>query len=934
MANNSHYFKNLAQNVEDSPCREKTDYVSLFLCQLRLHRQGNYVSLQSLETIIKSGTKLTPMMEQYYQLKKKVPDLLLLFRMGDFYEVFFEDAQKAARLLNITLTHRGKLGEFPIPMAGIPHHAANAYIDRLTALGEKVAICEQIQDPKEAKGIVERGITQIASPAMPYDLEKADSKKNHYMMSASFDPELGLFALITIDYTTGEFFGTLHETHESFLEEIRKAAPTEWVASLGQWDGLEQLQLILAESGTVITHLSEEYFQTKFTELYLEKTLPAFKTDKTLQTYPIILSPLGAISYYVCSTQDRESYRHLRPFQLKRDENLMRASTATLMGLEILPRHRDLYRSSLLGFFDRTQTALGARTLKSLFQAPLVNPSDIEARQNFIGALIENNEILEKTRTLLAGVRDLERILAKMATGKSTSGDLLQLAQAQILHDQVLELLAKLPTNLLPKLSATAHKQLKSYALKIKDTLNDELGASLEKGNLIKSGIHKGRDKLAKMAHHTAEELLKLEERYRQETGITKLRVKSNNVAGYFIEVSKGQTDKTPEWFIRRQTLTNCERYITDELAQFEKEIVLAKDKLEKLEREIFKNLIDEGLGLAENILILARSLSLIDAFSSMAYVSWQEDFTRPTILQEGKCLNLKGAWHPLIKASLKEQFVPHDLNLDHQVYFGLITGPNMAGKTTVMREVAIIQLLTQIGSFVPAEQATLSLCDYLFSRLGASDDILRGQSTFMVEMSETAEILRHATDRSLVILDEVGRGTSTYDGLSIAWSLTEHLIQKTRARTLFATHYHELIDVIEHHSEAKNLTVETHNQDGHVHFLYQLVERPASQSFGIYVAKLAGLPQEVLSRAEDLLRELEGSGEKTNAERPTFNVHGNQLSFLTDEPPCPTIPKEVRELLDRLDGLDVMSTTPLEALHKLQELKINAQQTLKHTLQ
>jgi DNA mismatch repair protein MutS len=870
------------------------------------------------------------MMEQYYQLKKQVPDLLLLFRMGDFYEVFFEDAQKTARLLNITLTHRGKLGEFPIPMAGIPHHAANAYIDRLTALGEKVAICEQIQDPKEAKGIVERGITQIASPAMPYDLEKADSKKAHFMMAGSFEPAYGLFALAVIDYTTGAFFGSIHESAESFLEEIRSLGPTEWITSMGQWEGLEGLKNVLEESHAVVTHLSEEFFSPKFTDLYLSKLLPSYKTDKTLQAHEQIFSPLGALAYYVCSTQDRESYRHIQPFQLKSDEACMRASTATLIGLEILPRHRDVYKSSLLGFFDKTQTALGSRMLKTLFQKPLLDIKKITERQEFIADCLKKPELMENVRAELSQVRDLERILAKMATGKASATDLLQLAQASVIHDRLLGLMKSFKLAWLPRLEPKTLGQLQALAQKIQKTLNSEIGASLDKGNLICEGVHKERDKLARLAYNVADELLKLEARYRDETQITKLRIKNNNVQGYFIEVSKGQTDKAPEWFHRRQTLTNCERYVTEELAQFEKEIVLAKDKLEKLEREIFKDLLEQGLDLAHGIRTLAHALSLIDAFTSLAYVAYQEDFSRPKISKKENELILKGAWHPLIKASLKDQFVPHDLTLNSETFFGLITGPNMAGKTTVMREVAIIQLLTQIGSYVPAKSVELSLCDYLFSRLGASDDILRGQSTFMVEMSETAEILRHATSQSLIILDEVGRGTSTYDGLSIAWALTEHLIDKTRARTLFATHYHELIEVISNRAQAKNLTVETYQQDGMVHFQYRLVERPASQSFGIYVAKLAGLPQTVLKRAQELLTELESPQEKASSSEysdQVFKINGNQLTFLPEEPKAPQLPEEIRQMLSTLDGIDVMSTTPIEALMKLQELK----DTLRH---
>lgn len=868
-------------------------------------------------------------MEQYYELKKQVPDLLLLFRMGDFYEVFFEDAEKTARLLNITLTHRGKLGETPIPMAGIPHHAASTYIDRLTGLGEKVAICEQIQDPKEAKGIVKRGITQIVSPAMPYDFEKVDQTRAHYMLAGHFDPTSQSYALIALDYTTGEFFGSLHQSLEDFKERLHSLAPTEWITWLGQWDNHPSLLELIRELPVVTTHLSQEFFELKHSSSYLNKLIPGFAKDKTLQENPATLPALGAMAYYVCSTQDQESYRHFQAFRLRSDHQVMRASQGTLMGLEILPRHREVYRSSLLGFFDRTQTALGARCLKQLFQKPLVQADQITQRQDFLQALLESPSLLETIRTELTQVRDLERILGKMATGKATPTDLLQLAHAITIFQTLEKLLTKFPTGMLKKLKPSEHKKLGELARKVQSTLNDELGASLEKGNLIRPGFHKQRDKLAKLAYHAADELLQLEGRYREETGITKLRVKSNNVNGYFIEVSKGQTDKVPKQFQRRQTLTNCERYITEELAEFEKEIFIAKDKLERLERELFKELIDNGLDNASSIQNVAQYLAMLDALASLAFVAQQENLTRPRFVDSGRYFQVTGMWHPLIRSNLKDQFVTHDLLLDDKAFFGLITGPNMAGKTTVMREVAIVQHLAQVGSFVPAHQATLSLADYLFSRLGASDDILKGQSTFMVEMTETAEILRHASARSLIILDEVGRGTSTYDGLSIAWALVEHLIHQTRARTLFATHYHELIEVIDALPQAKNFTVETLNQNGEVRFLYRLIEQAASQSFGLYVAKLAGLPPSLLKRAAGLLKDFEHHQFSLKETPPAFNLSGNQLSFLSDEQEkTPSLPPALTGLLDELEGLDVMNTTPLEALSKLEQLKQNAKQS------
>ena len=462
--------------------------------------------------------------------------------------------------------------------------------------------------------------------------------------------------------------------------------------------------------------------------------------------------------------------------------------------------------------------------------------------------------------------------------------------------------------------------------------INDEIGASLDKGNLIKDGANKSRDRLAKLAKSADGELLKLEEKYREQSGIQKLRIKSNNVNGYFIEVSKSHTNKVPKSFERRQTLVNSERYITAELLDFEKEVLTAKEKLERVERELFKELVSKVESNSQVFQAIAAFLGNVDVYQSLASIALTENFVAPTVSEKNIGIELKAAFHPLIKTKIGEKFIPHNLNLSSQVPFGLITGPNMAGKTTVMREVAIIQFLAQIGSFVPAEEAKVGACDFLFSRLGASDDIQSGQSTFMVEMNETAEIIRHATPRSLIILDEVGRGTSTYDGLSIAWAVAEHLMNKTKALTLFATHYHELIDVVEKNSFGKNLTVKTQTHNSEVHFLYELIESPATQSFGLYVAKLAGIPQHILKRAGVILSDLElKHAEASSCAKNKKDVvpASYQLSFLETYPDgklvtTPVIPDHLRRLQDDLANIDLMTTTPIQALIKLKEIQDN----------
>jgi DNA mismatch repair protein MutS len=879
------------------------------------------VSLNDLNKIIESGTKLTPMMDQYYHIKKNYPDTLLLFRMGDFYEVFFDDAKTTAKLLNITLTHRGKIGDTPIPMAGIPHHAASVYIDRITNRGLKVAICEQIEDPKDAQGIVKRAVTQVVSPGMPFDLEKTQGSDHRYMV-AGFKKSENYF-LVALDFTTGDFKGYKHNSEEAFLETIRLISPREFITFMGQWNELtieDNLNTLLNHLGVLKTHLSEEYFNPKFSEIYIEKLIPAFKRDRIIKSEENIIAPIGALAFYVTSTQNLENFIHIRPFQLVANDGLMKITLPTLTGLEILPKSRETYNESLLGFFDKTETAMGSRYLKTLFSNPLMDYEKINTRFDTVEYLVKNSELIDLLKNELAKIRDIERILAKISMNKGTSTDLINIAVAVESYEEILGHASSL--SLKTELSKKEITTLKEISVKIRNTLNEEIGASLEKGNLIKDGVHKTRDRLSKLHLNVADSLIEMENRLKDETGILKLRIKSNNVAGFFIEVSKGSATKVPDYFDRRQTLVNAERYTTPELEQLEKETITAKEKLEKLEREIFKDLINDVSNNSKQLLLMSNHIATIDSFQSLARVAINENLVRPNVNPNKKVINIEEGFHPLIKSIIKDQFVCHNLRLDKDIYFGLITGPNMAGKTTVMREIAIIQLLSQIGSFVPAKKAELGICDFLFSRLGASDDILKGQSTFMVEMAETAEILRHATDKSLIILDEVGRGTSTYDGLSIAWGLVEHFISHTKALTLFATHYHELIDVANASAHAKNLTVETVNHKGNVQFLYRLIECGASQSFGIYVAKLAGLPKSILYRSEEILKQLEANHETFKIDQQESHaIHGNQLSFL-DEVKAIEIPSYLQELEDEIAKIDVTRMTPIDALLKLNELK------------
>jgi len=862
----------------------------------------------TLENIVKSGQKLTPMMEQFYGIKKKCPDIYLFFRMGDFYELFFDDAVEVSKLLHITLTHRGKIGDFKIPMAGIPYHAATSYIDRLTSAGHKVAICEQTQDPKDAVGIVERSITQIVSPALPYDLDSL-KEENHFIASCYGD-----YACL-IDFTSGDFLAFYSPDRVEQVEKIKSYSPKEFLCHMGQWNDIDEMNQFIEHHETLKTTMAEEVFSLDFNEIYIEPLIPGYKKDQFLKNNTDLLIAVGVLGYYITTTQSKETFYHIQPLVIDSEDGLLKSSSKTLEGLEILPRFQEKKKDSLLGLCDKTVSSMGGRKLRNLFQKPLTIHSKIEERLDLIEYYNKNSDILDSLRDQLKEIRDIERILAKASHKKLSAQDLLNLANTIV----ILEDLEIYKTPILTKPKGKKLSTLKDLSTRIIETLNDEIGASLEKGNLILPKVDKQRDKFKRLLTNSSKELELLEEKYKKKSGIQKLRIKSNNVFGHFIEVSKSHTHKVPKSFKRKQTLVNCERFTTTELAKFENEVLIAKDKLERIEREIFNTLVEDTVKNASTLMEAASFLATLDAFLSLAYVARAEGLSRPNICPNQKLLEIRKAWHPLIKKNLEDQFICHDLTLDDSEYFGLITGPNMAGKTTVMREMAIIQFLAQIGSFVPAQKANLGICDFLFSRLGASDDIQSGQSTFMVEMCETAEILRHASSRSLIILDEVGRGTSTYDGLSIAWALTEHLIKKVKALTLFATHYHELIEVADIEKGSKNLTMETVNNEGEVRFMYNLIESAATQSYGLYVAQLAGLPKTILNRSKQILKNLEGQ----NSPPQNFKADNQkQLCFFDSPTPQPLIPEYLENLEKDILGLDINNMTPIEALSKLGNLK------------
>ena len=882
-------------------------------------------SLTSAE-LIKHPAELTPMMDQYIQVKKEYPDTLILYRMGDFYEVFFEDAILASKTLNITLTHRGKILDRPIPMAGIPHHAAANYIHRLTLEGIKLCICEQVEDPKLAKGLVKRKVTQIITPALPFDPEKTTNIENQFLASFFVEKNDKIF-LILIDYTTGENKGFILNSLESLQIQLKKFSPKEVVSYLGQNTEHPEIFKQLELSKILVTYLSLDYFNIKNTKLYLNQIIPHFERDELLNKNKNLLKPLGALSYYLFCTRPHEDFIHIKNFQLNDEAIEVKISLKTLEGLEILrsAQNSHLRSKTLFDFMNATKGSMGTRLLRQFFLTPVHSLPILQERQKIIGDFISHPNILNEVRNILGETRDIERILQKAANKKITAQDLINLSRTIAAYFQCMNLMENKIDFSSWKTLAGEKKLLADWSHQITLSINDEIGASLDKGNLIKSGYCSNRDSLKILAHQSSVAIDELENRLKLESQISTLKIKSNNVAGYFIEISKSHKDKVPNDFTRKQTLVNGERYTHPKLKQLELDINKASLELRAREMEIFSDQVNILFNSHHVFKNLAKNLAHLDVFQSLAFTALEKNFTKPVFSDESQKIKITNGYHPLIESFNDKSIVSHSLSLNSEHYFALITGPNMAGKTTLMREVAIIIFLAQIGSYVPAKACELSLFDAIFSRLGASDDITLGQSTFMVEMTETAQILRHATKNSLIILDEIGRGTSTFDGMSIAWGLIEYLVNQLKACTFFSTHYHELTQLADTLPGAGNYSLKTIETKDKVHFLYELQEQGTKDSFGIHVAKLAGLPLSITRKAQSILKNLEKkNGQSENLNQLSFNFEKeNQLNSKLDADQTEIkINKSSLALIQLLKTVDPNNLTPKAALDLVYQIK------------
>ncbi len=804
--------------------------------------------------------KLTPMMRQWMDAKAKAKDAIVLFRMGDFYELFGDDAVRAAPILELALTSRDKDKEGGMPMAGFPHQAAPQYIAKLIAEGLKVAICDQLEDPKLAKGIVKRDITRVVTPGTVMDEQGLRANVNNYL--AGVTEIQGTFGLCALDVSTGEFIATVTESEQALLEEIAILAPSELVVAA---DSLALKECLADLSCRLETRsLSSQKPNLAGSLGVLDPWFDEYASKAALLSTELVLS-------YVLETQGA-LYNHIRTPRPYAIDGQLLIDTTSRRHLDLVGAPGDLKREgTLLHVVDKTKTAMGGRQLLKWLLSPSTDLAVINGRLDVVQALYDEPNVRTLVREQLKAVYDIERLTAKCASGRVAPKELASL------RDSIGELPGIVSALLEANVPTLRNRASIDVLQDVHELLDRALVANppyaLKDGGVFRQGHDPVLDDLVDLSAGGIAKIADIEQRERELTGIASLKVKYTRVFGYYIEITKTHLAKVPEHYRRKQTVASGERYVTEELARLEEQVAAAEARRSEREAELFDVLRRTLASHANRVLQTARLLAELDAFCSFAEVSDARRFVRPEVLPaSSRCLHIVRGRHPIIESLSEKQgkpFVPNDVQLaGDNMQVLLITGPNMAGKSTIMRQVALIQLLAQAGCFVPAKAAQLSICDRIFTRVGASDDLRLGRSTFMVEMAETAHILNHATPNSLVLLDEIGRGTSTFDGLSIAWSVAEDLHNRVGARTLFATHYHELTVLSQTLSRLKNMHVAVQESEREISFMYLLAEGPATQSYGIHVARLAGLPEPVLDRAQEILRKLESQKQKFREER------------------------------------------------------------------
>jgi DNA mismatch repair protein MutS len=814
---------------------------------------------------------LTPMMRQYREMKDGLPkDVILLFRLGDFYELFFEDAKFAAPILDVTLTKRAGT-----PMCGIPYHALENYMPRLLEAGIKVAIAEQIEDPRLAKGIVKRKITRVITPGTVTDSCILKPERNNYLAALSFSK--GVYGLASVDISTGDFRTTEVQSHEELETELQRLRAAECLVPesiLNEW---KEKNSHPRSSGNILwTPLEDWVFAFDTATEFLKRHFKVASLDGFgCRNMKLGVSAAGAVLHYACENLRHEA-GHIRLLKTYSNSNFMILDSISQRNLELVdPMPGGKKEGTLLHVLDQTATPMGSRLLREWLVRPLFDKDAIIARLDAVSAFKDDPATLAELREIINSVRDLERIISRLNIGSANARDMAALSKSLESIPDIKNLLGGFDMPLLCEIRNKLH-ELPELVSEINRTIGDEPPAVINDGGIIREGCNPELDELRRAASEGKNWIAELQAKEQARTGIKSLKIRFNNVFGYYIEISNSNKANAPADYIRKQTLVNGERYITPELKEMENKILGAEDKSKALEYELFQKLREQTISFTSRILETAASLAAVDALASFAECARKYNYCRP-VISDDETLDIRGGRHPVLDATMKEErFVPNDTFLDgDENRIMIITGPNMAGKSTYIRQVALLVLLAQTGSYIPAQSAKIGLVDRIFTRVGAVDDISRGQSTFMVEMLETANILNHATKKSLVILDEIGRGTSTFDGISIAWAVAEYLHDSpaTRSRTLFATHYHELTELAITCRGVKNYNVAVKEYGDQIIFLRQILPGATDRSYGIHVAKLAGLPKEVIARANEILENLEDNA-MAEAGQPALAEH------------------------------------------------------------
>ncbi len=868
---------------------------------------------------IEDRSVISPMMQKYLETKEQYKDCILFYRLGDFYEMFFEDALIAARELEITLT--GKDCGLPerAPMAGIPHHAAEVYAEKLIEKGYKVAICEQLEDPKEAKGIVKRGVIRILTPGTIVESNLLEEKKNNYIMSIC---KSGIYFGISVcDISTGEFYSSEIKGENNFallLDEIARFAPSEIIANSMMFECQEEMDKIRERFSIYMSRFSDKFFTDEVGNLALDYNILESKREVTnLKEKPLAVKSINALLEYLNETQ-MTSLEHINTITIYNLSKYMALDINARRNLEITEKMRDKSKKgTLLWVLDKTSTSMGGRLLRRWLNDPLLEVKDIQERLDAVKELKDNMMLRGEITDTLKKVYDIERLAGKMTYGNANARDMITLKNSLERLPEVKSVLAMCQSHKLKELYENLDELKDVFAL-IEKSIVEDPPMTIKDGGIIKLGYDSEIDTLKRASTEGKTWLAKLEADEKEKTGIKTLKVGYNKVFGYYIEVSKSFVSQVPERFIRKQTLTTGERYITEELKTIENQILGAEEKVVNLEYNAFVEIRTE---IAKNIKRLQKTanvVSTLDVLSSFAQVAEDMNYCMPVVKDDG-VINIKEGRHPVIEKMIGSgNFVPNDTYLDKNGdRLAIITGPNMAGKSTYMRQVALITLMAQVGSFVPATEAQIGVVDKIFTRVGASDDLSMGQSTFMVEMMEVATILKEATENSLVILDEIGRGTSTYDGLSIAWAVAEYIANKEKcgAKTLFATHYHELIELADKQEGIKNYSIAVKEKGEDIIFLRKIVEGGTDESYGIHVARLAGVPKVVTKRADEILTSLERksmlSGKKQ--EKESKKVVEGQFDMFNFK---------LAEIAHEIDKIDLNELTPIDALNTLVKIK------------